>query len=161
RTVAPEPIVDVLPIDHDAYERARQSVRTPGRIMLALGCLGLFPNLFMAGFGYVDDFVTPLASSSKKQWEEEKAAKEKAAKEGPDTKADTTLKEMARRKRSAVVAIVMLAVFAIGSAVTIWAAYNMLHLRNYWVAILGSISLMPGACLCLFLGIPVGIWAMV
>jgi DNA-directed RNA polymerase subunit RPC12/RpoP len=152
---------DMVQLDQAAYERARQLVRPPAATMLGLGCLGLFFNLFMVGFGYVDDFVTPLARSSQKQWEEEKIAAENVAKEGRDNKTDETLQKAAHRKSSAIAAIIMCLVFAMSSGVTIWAAYNMLHLRNYWLSMFGSVSIMPGGCLCCFLGIPSGIWSIV
>ena len=48
-----------------------------------------------------------------------------------------------------------------GDAVAIWSGYNMLRLRNYWLALAGSIALMPGSCMCCLLGLPSGIWSFV
>jgi hypothetical protein len=50
---------------------------------------------------------------------------------------------------------------AVGSAAAVWAGSNMLRVRNYWVAVAGAIAVMPGSCLCVVTGVPIGIWALV
>ena len=51
--------------------------------------------------------------------------------------------------------------FSLASAIAIWSGYNMLKLRNYWLALAGSVALMPGSCMCCLLGLPSGIWSIV
>jgi hypothetical protein len=168
---AAAPVLEAIPVspeeeaedqeDPAAYERARRLVRAPAIAMLTLGCVGLISNLLVAGFGYVDDFVSPLSSTGQREWQDEKAAHQQEAAGRGDVQTQVVLQKAAQRKSSAVMAIVMLLIFALGSAITTWAAYNMLHLHNYWLAMLGSVSVIPSACLCCCLGVPSGIWSIV
>jgi hypothetical protein len=139
-------------VSQAAYEHARRKVRVPAIIMLTVGCLGLLGNLSLAVFGYVDEFVTPLGTSSKQRHEEAARAAEERTPEGK--------KEGISHRTAAVMAIIMLVSCAFASAVSIWASINMLRLENYWLAVAGSLAVMPAGCCCV-LGLPSGIWSLV
>jgi len=62
---------------------------------------------------------------------------------------------------SDVVMILMFIGCTAASGLAIWAGYNMLHLRNYALSMVGSFAIMPGACLCLLSGVGIGIWSVI
>ena len=62
---------------------------------------------------------------------------------------------------SDVMVILMFLACTIASGFAIWAGYNMLHLRNHALAIVGSIAIMPGACICFLAGLGIGIWSVI
>ncbi|QDU24322.1 hypothetical protein [Urbifossiella limnaea] len=49
---------------------------------------------------------------------------------------------------------------SVGSAAAVWAGSNMLRARNYWLSVAGAIAVMPGSCLCVVTGVPIGIWSL-
>ncbi len=56
--------------------------------------------------------------------------------------------------------IVMLLALSVSCGAAVWAGFNMLYLRSYWLSVAGSFAIMPGACFCCLAGVPVGIWAL-
>ncbi len=57
----------VRQIDQASDEHARSQVRPAALAMLTVGCLGLCANLFMAVFGFIDDWMAPLSSIGEKE----------------------------------------------------------------------------------------------
>lgn len=133
-----------LQIDSRQIERARNSVMMPAIALIVAGFLGLALNLSVAGFGLIDDFVTPLSDENKERM--------KAAQNGKVEEPD---------RAEAVLGISLLLVFSIASGIAILAGFNMLKLRRYGLAVTGSFAVMAGACFCLLAGIPIGIWSLV
>jgi hypothetical protein len=126
----------------------RQVVRAPAIAMMVAGGLGLVFNLLVAGFGYVDEFVTPLTTETQARRAAEAAGGSVSAGDDP-------------QRTSAMLGAVTLFGFAVASAAAVWAGFNMLRLRSYWLSVAGSIAVMPGACVCGFAGVPIGIWSLV
>lgn len=120
-------------------DRVRELVRPPAIALMAAGGLSLMFNVLVAGYGYVDTFVTPLSAESKAR---------QTAGGGEDERATT------------VMSIVVAMGLSVASAAAGWAGYNMLRLRSYWLSMAGSVAIMPGAFLCCFAGMPVGIWSL-
>ncbi|MCZ2340309.1 MAG: hypothetical protein LC104_00760 [Bacteroidales bacterium] len=133
---------------------AKAIVRWPAIALIVTGFMGLGFNLFIAGFGFVDEFITPLSTESKAA----KAATEqdKAKKVG----GDKPTKDQKQGRAGAVFAIAMLLSFAVASAMAIWAGFNMIRLKSYWLSMAGSFAIMPGGCFCFLIGFPVGIWSL-
>jgi hypothetical protein len=121
-----------------AAEDVRRRVKPPAVGLITTGVLGLIFNVVVAGYGYVDQFVTPLNAETRAQ---------RAAGVEPD-QASTALATMATLG------------FSLASAAAVWAGFNMMQLRSYRLSLAGSVAIMPGACLCFFAGIPVGIWSL-
>jgi hypothetical protein len=150
-----EPVLVALPVDEleesrppagpRAVQQASALVQAPAVLLISFGFLGLFFNLFVAGFGYVDEFVTPLTEESKAR-----AQAREAGRPGKE----------ASERTSAVLAVVALLSFAAASGMAIWAGFNMIRLRSYWLSVAGSVAVMPGACLCCFAGLPIGSWCL-
>jgi predicted RNA-binding Zn-ribbon protein involved in translation (DUF1610 family) len=141
-------------IDSKQVERARNLVKGPAIVLLVVGFLGLVFNLFVAGFGYVDEFITPLSSESKA----------KAAARGETGKKEEAGKSVTDRENErgqAIMTIVMLLSFAVASAMAVWAGFHMMKLRSYWLSMAGSFAIMPAGCFCCLAGFPVGIWSLV
>jgi hypothetical protein len=117
----------------------RELVKYPAIALMVAGALGLAMNILVAGYGYVDAFVTPLSDETKAQV---------AAGRPID-------------QNTAAMTIVATFGLSIASAAAIWAGFDMLRLRSYWLSVAGSIAIMPGACVCCFAGVPIGIWSLV
>ena len=140
-------------------ERSRAVVRAPAITLLAAGLVSMFANLFIAGFGYVDQFVTPLTTESKNKRVFMEAARRNelppslAARVGADNgpSEDSTV----------VLTICTLTSLSIASAAAAWAGYSMLRLRSYWLSVAGSFAIMAGAFFCCMAGIPIGVWSLV
>jgi hypothetical protein len=144
--------------DSAAVARGLQTVRAPALALLTAGALSLVSDLFMAGFAYVDEFVTPLTTQTAQRRAFEAAHNGQLGPVGgrleppvPVTMSDQT---------SVALAIITFLSFALASAMTVWAAYGMLRLRSYWLSVAGSVAIMPGACFCCLAGFPVGIWSL-
>ncbi len=158
--VEEEPELYVLPARPDArqVERARALVKAPAIALLVAGFLGLVFNVFVAGFGFVDEFVTPLTTETQnRQRAEAFAAKPAADRNAP---AGRGSQNEENDRGSAAMAIVMLLSFSVGCVMAIWAGFNMLNLRSYWLSMAGSFAVMPGACFCCLAGVPIGIWSL-
>jgi hypothetical protein len=148
-----EPVeVDEIPrVAARSVARVKALVKAPATALVVAGFVGLAFNLFVAGFGYVDEFVTPLSTKNK----ERTAAVATAAVQGVASE-----KAEEQDRASAVLAIVTLLSFSVACLMAIWAGFNMLQLRSYWLSMAGSIAVMPGACVCCLAGFPVGIWSL-
>ncbi len=150
-----EPAAVLRPWPSDSAGNARQLVRGPAIALMVAGGLSLVFNLAVAGFGYVDEFVTPLSTETKLRHDAEAArmADPRATYVGvtPDLDSGRT---------SAMMGAVALVGFAFASAAALWAGYNMLRLRSYWLSMAGSIAIMPGAFMCCMAGFPIGIWSL-
>jgi hypothetical protein len=120
-------------------DRVREMVKAPAISLMAAGGLSLVFNLLVAGYGYVDTFVTPLSAESRAH---------QTNGGGEDDRATT------------VMTLVVTMGLSVASAAAAWAGYNMLRLRSYWLSMAGSVAIMPGAFLCCFAGMPVGIWSL-
>jgi hypothetical protein len=158
--VEEEPVLYALPARPDArhVERARALVKGPAIALLVAGFLGLTFNVFVAGFGFVDEFVTPLTTESQQR----ERAKAFAAMPAADQNAlrDRGSPNEENDRGSATMAIVMLLSFAVACVMAIWAGFNMINLRSYWLSMAGSFAVMPGACFCCLAGVPIGIWSL-
>ncbi|HJT78087.1 MAG TPA: hypothetical protein VJ739_12860 [Gemmataceae bacterium] len=168
---APQAVLEVEPVavadvyaepsrlDPRQVERARALVRPPAVALLAAGIVGLLFNLVVAGFGYVDEFVTPLSTSTV----ERRNVAEARAHAGPSpyAGAENAQGEGGPERATAVMTIVVLLSFSVPCAMAIWAGVNMIRLRSYWLSVAGSIAIMPGACFFCLVGLPVGIWSLV
>ena len=140
-------------MDRAAFARAKQLVRNPAIFMIVVGALSLTTNLLTAGIGFIDEFVTPLGI---------RPPRDIPMRGGPDGPfgANAMQPEMPASDRgTTVVGIIGILFFSLASAIAIWSGYNMLKLRNYWLALAGSIALIPGSCMCCLLGLPSGIWS--
>ncbi|HTU22524.1 MAG TPA: hypothetical protein VMG10_31085 [Gemmataceae bacterium] len=137
-----EPIADVPRV-----ERARSLVKAPAIVLLVAGALGLCFNLFFAGFGFIDEFVTPLSPQSK-------------AVSPTESKKEQRKDEIDERSNAAIGFVTLLSL-SVPCAMAIWAGVNMIRLRSYWLSVAGSIAIMPGACFCCLAGFPIGIWSLV
>lgn len=158
-----EPVVEVyaVPSRHDPRQvaRARALVKPPAVTLLVMGVVGLLFNLVVAGFGYVDEFVTPLSTSTA---ERRNAAEARAHGASLPYAGASNVQEGSDPERStAVMTIVVLLSFSVPCAMAIWAGFNMIRLRSYWLSVAGSIAIMPGACFFCGFGLPVGIWSLV
>jgi hypothetical protein len=144
--------------DAATVAQARQMVKAPAIALMAAGVLSLLSNLCVSGYGFVDQFVTPLNADTKARREAVVAGRSdlrfaspaKAGKSPGDISEDA----------SAVMAIIMLLGFSVASVGATWAGYSMLNLRSYWLSVAGSIAVMPGACMCCMAGFPIGIWSL-
>jgi len=158
--VEEEPVLVALPARRDApqIERARALVKGPAIALLVAGFLGLVFNVFVAGFGFVDEFVTPLTT----QTQNRQRAEAFAAKAATDKNAlrNRGAQNEENDRGSAAMAVVMLLSFSVGCVMAIWAGFNMIKLRSYWLSMAGSFAVMPGACFCCLAGVPIGIWSL-
>lgn len=148
RSRAPEPA---------AIAQARLMVQRPATALMIAGGLGLLFNLFLAGFGFVNEFVTPLGTKP-----EARKTTEATKRVNPETtpaKADAPVVDKSDRA-AGVMVIVMYLGFSAASAVALWAGYGMLRLRSYWLSVAGSFAVMPGACACCLAGFPIGVWSL-
>jgi hypothetical protein len=166
----PEPAVTFAPLDEpqparrapvlrdpEAVERARQSVKAPATTMIAAGVISLFSNMFIAGFGYVDRFVTPLTTETRNQ----RAYVEAARTYGPpNTPGIAGAVDRESEDATAVMTVFTLLGLSVASVAAIWAGYEMLRLRGYWLSVAGSFAVMAGAFFCCAAGLPVGIWSL-
>jgi hypothetical protein len=157
-TELPEPKLAAVRMaipDSAAFAKAEQLVRNPAIFMIVVGGLSLTTNLLAAGIASVDQFVTPLGIN------QPRGPAMQPAPAGPfgDGPIDQNLPDSDRNTTT--LGIIGMFFFSLASAVAIWSGYNMLKLRNYWLALAGSIALVPGSCMCCFLGIPSGIWSFV
>ena len=64
-----------------------------------------------------------------------------------------------REKHVAVVMIMMFAVLLLVSAISAWGGWNMLKLRSFTWAMIGAMTIIPGACCFSLFGVPLGVWA--
>jgi hypothetical protein len=132
-------------------EQVSSLVKGPALAMLVVGFLGLGFNLVVAGFGFVDQFVTPLGLTSREQMVTDRSTQAKGE----------TNKESAERERgNAVMTFFMLLSFSVACGMAIWAGFSMIDMRSYSLSMAGSFAIMPGACFCCLAGIPVGIWSL-
>jgi hypothetical protein len=163
--VSNEEVPYVLPAGRDRrqIERARGLVKAPAISLLVAGFLGLVFNVVVAGFGFVDQFVTPLSTQTQERQNTSRAAAMQAF--NNPTPADHDGKLDAKTEKSdpatAVLTIVMLLSFSVACVMAIWAGFNMVNLRSYWLSMAGSFAIMPGACFCCVAGVPIGIWSLV
>jgi hypothetical protein len=143
------PQVQTIPVAPSfAREQARAAVRAPAFAMLALAGVGLLFNLCLACFGFVDNFVTPLSSSSLLS---ASAADPKVASDGRNATSE---------QANAVLAIVLFLSMATATVAALFGGLSMLKLQNRLVAMAGSIAIMPGTCFCCLLGFPMGVWSL-
>lgn len=159
------PLVDLVPDDDfpirdaSAFARARQAVKAPAVALMVAGGISLFSNLLIAGFGYVDRYVTPLTTESQAR---------RAALDAANPGGLQVMGGMARPSfESPDDANVPLVIFtmlglSVASAAAVWAGYDMLKLRGYWFSVAGSVAIMVGgAAFCCVGGLPIGIWSLV
>ncbi len=144
--------------DFATIERARLAVRAPAITLIATGLISLFANLFIAGFGYVDRFVTPLTDETRQQHAFMETAGIANAGFAPGM---TGSANVSPDSANAVLTIFTLLSLSVASAAAVWAGYGMLRLRSYWLSVAGSFAIMAGAGFCCMAGIPVGVWSLV
>jgi hypothetical protein len=158
--VEEEPVLVALPAGRDPrqIERARALVKGPAIALLVAGFVGLIFNVFVAGFGFVDEFVTPLSTDGQQR------ARARAVAAIPAVEERVTDGQAAPREKddpaTAAMTIIMLLSFSVACIMAIWAGFNMIKLRSYWLSMAGSFAVMPGACFCCLAGLPVGIWSL-
>ena len=128
----PEP-VHTPPVDRAAFERARQLVRQPAIFMIVVGALSLAVNLTTAGIGYIDEFVVPLGIKPPR----DNPMRGDLA--GPSAIVQPSGTPGSDRGTT-VLGIIGILFFSLASPVSIWSGYNMLKLRNYWLALAGSVG---------------------
>jgi hypothetical protein len=142
-------------VDRAGVEKAEQLVRTPAIVMIVVGALSLTTNLATAGIGFIDEFVVPLGI---------KPARENSPPVPPNGPFGDRAMELGAHeddRGTTVLGLIGILFFSFASAVAIWSGYSMLKLRNYWLALAGSVALVPGSCMCCLLGTPSGIWSFV
>jgi hypothetical protein len=141
-----------------SIERVRGLVRGPAITMIVFGTLSLFFNLFLAAFGFVDEFIMPITTASEIKQSRIAAIQRGELKLPPEM---TGSFDDRSDKINAGMATVLLLSLSIPSAVAIWAGISMLRLRGYWVSVVGSFALMAGASFaCCMTGFPVGVWSL-
>jgi len=128
-------------------EPARAAVKAPALAILALAGTGFLFNVLFACFGFVDNFVTPLSSSSLLNVS---PADQKAYTDGPSPTSD---------QGNIVLTLMLFLSMAAATVAAFFGGLSMLKLQNRLVALAGSIAIMPGTCFCCFLGFPVGVWS--
>ncbi|MHC5537035.1 hypothetical protein ACYOEI_02205 [Singulisphaera rosea] len=138
--------------------RSRDTVKAPATTLLVAGLLGIFFNLFLAGFGYVDRFVTPLTTDSQNQQAIERAVPREVgmqlAPAGPGARPG------ASEDATVLLSVGTLICLSVASASAAWAGYSMLRLQNYWLSVAGSFAIMAGGCACCLAGLPIGFWCL-
>jgi hypothetical protein len=139
--------------------RAGALVKAPGIALLVTGIVGLVFNLVVATFGYVDEFVTPLSTSTLERRNAAEARAHAVPGQYPD--AGNPGEESNPERATTVMTIVVLLSFSVPCIMAVWAGFNMIRLRSYWLSVAGSIAIMPGACFFCLAGLPVGIWSLV
>jgi len=142
--------------DAAAIERVRRIVKGPALALMIAGGISLFGNLGLAVYGYVDEFVTPLNDDTRARKAFE-AARNAVVPLGPERPGAARLDSP---QATVVMTMFTLLSFAVASAIAIWAGYGMLRLRSYWLSVAGSVAVMPGACMCCFAGMPIGVWSL-
>lgn len=156
--IVPPPADLAIPVSEaNATARAQALVKAPALALIVVGGISLVFNLLSAGYGLVDQFVTPLSAESRQK--REAAAASVGA--YPDARAATTgAADRPADDASAMIGAFALLSFAVASGAAMWAGYGMLHLRSYWLSVAGSFAIMPGACVCCLAGFPVGAWSL-
>jgi hypothetical protein len=173
--------------DSKLVERARNLMRWPAIALLVVGFLGLTLDLLVAGFLFVDDFITPLTETSLLRPKEQKAKqipaqkkmsggaknlvrlKQWKGKKGVTAKSEEEAKRTEDQSKeveeydtaTAVFGITLLLSLAAASAIAVGAGFSMIQLRRYWLSVVGSFAVMPGGCFCCLIGLPAGIWSLV
>ncbi len=143
------------PVNLAVFDKAEQLVRTPAICMIVVGALSLTTNLATAGIGFIDEFVVPLGIKPVREIPMHGPPR------GPFDDGAIQPQAPGSDRGTTVLGIIGILFFSLASAVAIWSGYNMLKLRNYWLALAGSVALMPGSCMCCLLGLPSGIWSIV
>ncbi len=152
------PPLSVPPVrDTATIERVRALVKGPALSLMIAGGVGLFSNVGLAIYGYVDEFVTPLNDETRQRKAFEAARNVEAPLPGLERQRPPRLDSP---QATVVMTIFTLLSFAVASAIAIWAGYGMLRLRGYWLSVAGSVAVMPGACMCCFAGMPIGVWSL-
>jgi hypothetical protein len=153
------PVAGLAPRQEDdsAVERARQAVKAPATTLMVAGLVSLLFNILVAGFGYVDQFVTPLTAETKN-----KRAWIDAVKRGdiPVSERMAVATDGLSDEATVTLTIVVLMSLSMASVAAVWAGYGMLRLRSYWLSVAGSFAIMAGGSFCCMSGIPIGIWAL-
>jgi hypothetical protein len=142
-------------VDRAGVEKAEQLVRTPAIVMIVVAAVSLTTNLATAGIGFIDEFVVPLGIRPVGD------NPMPGAPDGPFGDRPIQRGAPGSDRGNAVLGIIGILFFSFASAIAIWSGYSMLKLRNYWLALAGSVALVPGSCMCCLLGIPSGIWSFV
>ncbi len=145
------------PEDLSTVERARQAVKGPATALIVAGVVSLLFNVFVAGFGYVDQFVTPLTVETTN-----KRAMAELARRGdlPIMQGIPVASEGLSDEATIVLTIVVMMSLSLASLAAVWAGYGMLRLRSYWLSVAGSFAIMAGGSFCCMSGVPIGIWAL-
>jgi hypothetical protein len=142
------PHVEVIPaVSALAREQALAAVKAPAIAMLVLAATGLLLNVVLAGFTFVDNFVTPLSSSSL------------LTASPPDHKPATD-GNATSDQANIVLTIMLFLSMATAALAAFFGGLNMLKLKHRLVAVAGSVAIMPGTCFCCLLGFPIGVWSM-
>jgi hypothetical protein len=136
-------------------EPARAAVKAPALAILALAGTGFLFNVLFACFGFVDNFVTPLSSSSVLN---ASPADQRAYTYGPSP-AYTYGANPTSDQGNVVLTLMLFLSMAAATVAAFFGGLSMLKLQNRLVALAGSIAIMPGTCFCCALGFPVGIWS--
>jgi hypothetical protein len=127
------------------------SIKTPALMMIVVGILSVLSNLTFAGYGFVDQFVTPLSDRSPQETMPQKFHDEQF-----QNWADPPMS-----KQDNIIAIGFFLGMAIGSACAVLAGFGMNQLSGYNMSILGSVAIMVSTFGCCFIGVPIGIWCLI
>ena len=118
------------PIDSKQVEHARNLVRNPAITLIVVGFLGLADCLVGT---CITVFIALLGTNEE-------------------------INDLSAVEKF--ITVFLNLIFSVLYGITIWAGFNMLNLRNYWLSMAGSFAAMPGfACCCCLAGIPIGIWS--
>jgi hypothetical protein len=165
RVIHPDELIDLTPNEDGlrfpgaaAVERARQAVKAPAITLIAAGSISLFCNLFIAGFGYVDQFVTPLTTESRNKRAHLEIAGGTTPPFSPGMPGTTG--GASDEQATVVLTILVLMTLSIAGAAAVWAGFGMLELRGYWLSVAGSFAIMPAGLFCCMAGVPIGIWSL-
>ena len=144
--------------------QAAAMVKAPAVTIIIAGFVGILFNLMVAGYGYVDEFVTPLSDRTQPGKPAESINRGRSG-IGPDQVANGENAEGTYSRVSDRASTVPDYHDAAGLLRRVWcgrnwAGFNMLYLRSYWFSVAGSFAIMPGACFCCIAGVPIGIWAL-
>jgi hypothetical protein len=145
--VAEEPVADPK-----AVERARRLVKAPAIALLTAGFLGLALNVLVAGYGFIDVFITPLDTNSRD------GAQGTPALGGGDRSGVPENREQDRGTK--ILTIITMCSLSLACAMALWAGFSMINLKNYRLSMAGCLAVMPGALFCCLAGMPVGIWSL-
>jgi hypothetical protein len=143
--------------DPEVIERARRLVKAPGIALLTAGFLGVALNILVAGYGFIDVFITPLGTTGR-EGQQGMSTLDGSNRSTTSTGSVTENREQDRGTK--ILTILTMCSLSLACAMALWAGFSMIRLKNYRLSLAGCLAIMPGALFCCLAGLPVGIWSL-